>query len=74
VATVPTYYVTWENSKAGTDGWNTVLFWSGWAMVSWARLYRIDDVSIQTWFTFFGSLVRKNLKVKRAKLGEIWDG
>jgi hypothetical protein len=38
-------------------------------MVSWARFYRIDGVSIQTWFTFlFGSLVRKNLKVKRVNL------
>jgi hypothetical protein len=35
-----------------------VIFWSGWAVVSWARFYRIDGVSIQTWFVFlFGSLV-----------------
>jgi hypothetical protein len=54
---------------------NIVVFWFGWAVVSWARFYRIDDVSIQTWFTFlFGSLVQKNLKVKRAQHGEIWDG
>jgi hypothetical protein len=32
------------------DSWNTVIFWFGWAMLSWARFYRIDDVSIQTWF------------------------
>jgi hypothetical protein len=52
---------------------NIVVFWSGWVVVSWARFYRIDDVSIQTWFTFlFGSLVRTNLKVMRAQLGEIW--
>jgi hypothetical protein len=54
------------------NNWNTVIFWSGWAVVSWARIYRIDSVSIQTWFAFlFGSLVRKNLKVKRAQLGAI---
>jgi hypothetical protein len=52
---------------------NTVIFWSGWAVVSWARFYRIDGVSIQTWFAFlFKSMVRKNLKVKRAKLGAIF--
>jgi hypothetical protein len=55
--------------------WNTMVLWSGWVVVSWARFYRIDGVSIQTWFAFlFGSLIRKNLKVKRAQLGEIWDG
>jgi hypothetical protein len=33
---------------------------------------RIDSVPIQTWFAFFfGSLPWKNLKVKRAQLGEI---
>jgi hypothetical protein len=33
---------------------------SGYQQVPWARFYRIDSVSIQTWFTFiFGSLVRK---------------
>jgi hypothetical protein len=49
-----------------------VIFWSEWALVSWARFYRIDDVSIQIWFAFlFGSLVRKNLKVKRAQLRAI---
>jgi hypothetical protein len=54
------------------DSWNTVIFWSGWAAVSWVRFHRIDGVSIQTWFTFiFGSLVRKNLKIKRAQLGAI---
>jgi hypothetical protein len=38
-------------------------------VVSWARFYRIDGVSIQTWFAFlFGSLVRKNLKVKCVNL------
>jgi hypothetical protein len=41
-------------------------------MVSWAIFYRINGVSIQTWFTFlFGSLIRKNLKVNRAQLGAI---
>jgi hypothetical protein len=55
------------------DGWNIVVV--RWVVVSWARFYRIDGISIQTWFAFlFGSLVRKNLKVKRAQLGEIWDG
>jgi hypothetical protein len=40
-------------------------------VVSLARFYRIDGVSIQTWFAFlFGSLVQKNLKVKRAQLGQ----
>jgi hypothetical protein len=54
------------------NGWNTVVFWYGLVVVSWARFYRIDDVSIQTWFAFvFGSVVRKNLKVKCAQLGEI---
>jgi hypothetical protein len=57
------------------NGWNTMVFWFGWAVVSWARFYKIDGVSIQTWFAFiFGSLVRKNLKVKRAQHGAIWDG
>jgi hypothetical protein len=42
-------------------------------MVSWARFYKLDGVSIQTWFAYiFGILVRKNLKVKRAQLGAIW--
>jgi hypothetical protein len=75
VATVPTYCVTWDNSMQDPNSWNTMVFWSGWAVVSWVRFYRIDGVSIQTWFTFlFGSLVRKNHKVKRAQLGENWDG
>jgi hypothetical protein len=61
--------------RRNPNGWNTVVFWFGWVVVSWARFYRIDSVSIQTWFVFlFGSLVRKNLKVKRAQLGETWDG
>jgi hypothetical protein len=35
-----------------------MVFWSGWAVVSWDRFYMIDDISIQTWFAFlFGSLV-----------------
>jgi hypothetical protein len=39
------------------NSWNDVVFWSEWAMVSWARFYRIEDVSIQTWFAFLvGSL------------------
>jgi hypothetical protein len=39
------------------NSWNAVLFWSEWAVVSWARFYRIEDESIQTWFAFlFGSL------------------
>jgi hypothetical protein len=39
------------------NSWNAVVFWSEWAVVSWARFYRIEDVSIQTWFAFlFGSL------------------
>jgi hypothetical protein len=51
------------------NGWNTMVFWSRWVVVSWAWFYRIDDVSIQTWFTFlFRSMV------KHAQLGEIWDG
>jgi hypothetical protein len=41
-------------------------------VVSWARFYKIDSVSIQTCFTFlFGILFRKNLNVKRAQLGAI---
>jgi hypothetical protein len=72
VAAIPTHCVTWDNIKAGPNSWNTMVFWSRWAVVSWARYYRIDSVSIQTWLAFlFGSLVRKNLKVKRAKLGAI---
>jgi hypothetical protein len=35
------------------DGWNTVIFLSGWVVVSWVRFYRIDSISIQTWFAFF---------------------
>ena len=39
------------------NSWNVVVFWSEWAVVSWARFYRIEDVTIQTWFIFlFGSL------------------
>jgi hypothetical protein len=54
------------------NSWNVVVFWSKWVVVSWARFYRIKDVSIQTWFAFlFGSLAWKNHKVKRAQLGEI---
>jgi hypothetical protein len=54
------------------NNWNTLIFWSEEALVSWARFYRIDDVHIQIWFAFlFGNLVRKNLKVKRAQLGAI---
>ena len=34
------------------NSWNAVVFWSEWAVVSWARFYRIEDVSIQTWFAF----------------------
>jgi hypothetical protein len=57
------------------DSWNTMIFWSGRAMISWARFYKLDGVSIQTWFAYtFGILVRKNLKVKRAQLGAIWYG
>jgi hypothetical protein len=38
------------------------------------RLNRINRVSISTRCTFFfGSLARKNLQVKRAWLGAIWD-
>jgi hypothetical protein len=49
-----------------------MIFWSGWDVVSWARFYRIDGASIQTWFAFlFGNLVSKNLKVKHAQLGAI---
>jgi hypothetical protein len=54
------------------NSWNIVVFWSRWAVIYWARFYRINGISIQTWFPFlFGSLVRKNVKVKRAQLGEI---
>ena len=39
------------------------------------RLNRINSVIIPTrCIFFFGSLSRKNLQVKRAWLGEIWDG
>jgi hypothetical protein len=51
---------------------NTVIFLSGRAVVSWARFYKIDGVSIQTCFAFLlGCMLRKNLKVKRAQLGAI---
>jgi hypothetical protein len=41
-------------------------------VVSSARFYRIDGISIQTWFAFpFGSLVQKNLKFKRAQFRAI---
>jgi hypothetical protein len=54
------------------ESWNTVIFSSGRAVVSWARFYKIDGVFIQTCFAFlFGSMFRKNLKVKRAQLGAI---
>jgi hypothetical protein len=35
------------------NSWNTMVFWSKRAVVSWSRFYRIDGVSIQTLFTFF---------------------
>jgi hypothetical protein len=64
-----------EEVRRDPNGRNTVVFWYGWVVVSWARFYRIDGVFIQTWFAFlFGSLVQKNLKVKCAQLREIWDG
>jgi hypothetical protein len=44
--------------------WNTVIFWSGWAVASWAYPYKHGS-------PFFGSLVRKNLKVNRAQQGAI---
>jgi hypothetical protein len=45
-------------------------------VVSWARFYRIEGVSIQTWFAFlFGSLVRKNpklsvLNLEKSRMGD----
>jgi hypothetical protein len=40
-----------------------------------SRLNIINRVSIPIWcIFFFGSLCRKNLQVKRARLGAIWDG
>ena len=40
-----------------------------------SRLNKINRVSIPTrCIFFFGSLSRKNLQVKRAWLGAIWDG
>jgi hypothetical protein len=51
------------------DNWNTMIFWSRRAVVTWVRSYRLDGVSIQIWFGFlFQSLVRKNLKVKHVQL------
>jgi hypothetical protein len=55
----------------------------GWILISWPRwmgylgpwLNRINRISIPTrCIFFFGSLSRKNLQVKRAWLGAIWDG
>jgi hypothetical protein len=55
----------------------------GWIVLSWPlgwsypglRLNRINRVSILTrCIFFFGSLSRKNLQVKCAWLGAIWDG
>jgi hypothetical protein len=44
-------------------------------VISWQRLNRIDRVSIQTrYIFFFRCLSRKNLQVKCAWLGAIWDG
>jgi hypothetical protein len=44
-------------------------------VISWPRLNRTNRVSIPTrCIFFFGSLSRKNLQVKRAWLGTIWDG
>jgi hypothetical protein len=52
-----------------------VISWPlGWWYPS-PRLNRINRVSILTRrIFFFGSLSRKNLQVKRAWLGAIWDG
>jgi hypothetical protein len=55
----------------------------GWIVISWppgwwypsSRFNRINWISIPTrCIFFFGSLSRKNLQVKCARLGEIWDG
>jgi hypothetical protein len=49
-----------------------------WPLGWWyhgSRLNRINRVSIRTrYIFFFGILSRKNLQVKRAWLGAIWDG
>jgi hypothetical protein len=52
-----------------------VIYWPlGWCCLG-SRLNRINKVSITTrCIFFFGSLSRKNLQVKRAWLGLIWDG
>jgi hypothetical protein len=60
------------------NSWNVVVFWSEWVVVSWARFYRIEDASIQTWFAFlFGSLAGKfptgmKITVTRVRMTGIW--
>ena len=57
VETVPTYCVTSDRVRRDPNSWNAVVFSSEWDVLSLARFYRIEDVSIQTWFAFlFGSL------------------
>jgi hypothetical protein len=58
VAIVSIYCVTWDNSKAGPRQLEYCGILVRTVVVSWARSYRINDVSIQTWFAFlFESLV-----------------
>jgi hypothetical protein len=45
----------------------------GWIVISWPKLNIINSVLIPTRCIFFGSLSRKNLQVKHAWLGAIWD-
>jgi hypothetical protein len=53
----------------------SVISWPRWMVISWPKLNRINSVLIPTrCVLFFGSLSRKNLQVKRAWLGAIWDG
>ena len=52
VETVPTYCVTSDRVRRDPNSWNAMVFWSEWAVVSWVKFYRIEDVSIQTWFSF----------------------
>jgi hypothetical protein len=38
VTIVPTYCVTWDNTKADLNTCNTVIFWSRRVVISWPRV------------------------------------
>jgi hypothetical protein len=75
-------WLRWEVPRLGLTDKDVSLL-RGWIVISWPlgwwysspRLNRINRVSIPIrCIFFFGSLSRKNLQVKCAWLGAIWDG